>query len=317
MTAPFLLVFIASLFPVTGAVIQVCFALAVFFGAEAIRRLSARNKLAASFFSKQLAFEEHYREHPPGPFLYYVFYPLLFVYWLWVPSARREFLLFKGYTLASFVILVVTLGFQYESRFPPELALKDFWPIAGGTFLVETAVVLMFLMPIVTTVVHYHLERAPGRLTALLLVGFVSVTVAMVRIERRRDPMVSYATRMRVRMRTAARPKAAEQAQAEALQVATKLLARSKEDVDRDGKVEGDILDAAQEALRSFYKDDEAEAFDLWYTRTGKSTTLVVYFEGRRNHNPIWLAMTQKGTIMHDTKQLPRGAFAAMREATQ
>jgi hypothetical protein len=315
--APFLLVFIASLFPVTGAVVQVCMALAVFFGAEAVRRLSARNKLAASFFAKPLAFEEHYQQHPPGPFLYYAFYPLLFPYWLAVSSARREFLLFKGYTVASFAILVVTLAVQFELHFPPELGLADFWGIAAWTFLVETAVVLMFLMPIVTTVVHYHLERAPGRLTALLLVGFVSVTVAMVRIERRRDPVVSYATRARVTMRTAAQPKAAEQAQAEALRAASKLLARSKEDVDRDGKVEGEILDAAQDALRSFYKDDEAEAFDLWYTRNGKSTTLVVYFEARRKQGPIWLAMTQKGTIMHDSKQLPRGAFAAMKEATQ
>jgi hypothetical protein len=175
--APFLLVFIAELFPVTGALVQVGFALSVFVAGEAVRRLAARSKLVATFLGKQLAFESYYRENRPRPFIYYVLYPFLFPYWLSVGEARREFLLFKGYTLASFILLLVSLLAQYLRAFPPELGLRSFLPIAAGTFAVETVVVLMFLMPIVTTVVHFHHERAPGRLAALLLVGFVSVCV--------------------------------------------------------------------------------------------------------------------------------------------
>jgi hypothetical protein len=315
--APFLLVFAAALFPVTGALVQVGLGLAAFFTGEALRRISARSKLLRAVLSGQLAFEEYYRAHPPRPFLYYVFYPLLVPYWAAVPSARREFLLFKGYTIASFVLLFVSLGIQYWWSFPPELGASDFAPIAAGTFLVETGVVLMFLMPIVTTVVHCHMQRWSRRLAVLLVVGLASVTVAVVRLERRRDPVVSYATRVRVDRRTAAKPVAAEQAQAHALWTAWKLLQKDKTDVDRDGKVEGEVLDAAHEALMQFYKNDEAHAFDLWYTRKGKSALLVVYFEARRSRAPIWLAMNQSGAIVNDARQLPPGAFNAMWRATQ
>jgi hypothetical protein len=315
--APFLLVFIASLFPVTGALVQVGFALAVFFAGEAARRLAVKSQVAAKILGTQLAFEAYYRKHRPYPFLYYVFYPLLFPYWLLVREARQEFWLFKGYTLASFVILLVSLAFQYEWAFPPELGLRDFLPIAGWTFLTETAVVLMFLMPIVTTVVHFHHEHAPRRLAVLLLVGFASVCVAFYRIEHRRDPIVSYATRMRVNMRTNAKPHAAAQAQTLALRAAWKVLPKEREDVESDGKVEGAVLEAAHEALATFYKKDEAQSFDLWYKRQGKSATMVVYFEARRKHDPIWLAMGPGGGATHDVKALPPRAFQAMMKATQ
>ncbi|MGH7293808.1 MAG: hypothetical protein ACRELB_02690, partial [Polyangiaceae bacterium] len=194
--APFLLVFVAAIFPVTGAVAQVGLALVAFFLGEGLRRITARSRLAGWLLASQLEFEAYYRAHPPRPFLYYVFYPLLFPYWLVVRDARSEFLLFKGYTLASLALLVASLGFQFLRSFPPELGLKDFLPIAGGTFAVETVVVLTFLMPIVTSVVHFHTIRAPRRLAALLAVGFVSVTVAVWRLELRRDPVVSFATRI-------------------------------------------------------------------------------------------------------------------------
>ncbi len=315
--APFLLVFAAALFPVTGALVQVGLGLLAFFAGEALRRVSARSRVLGYVLSSQLAFEQYYRATPPRPFLYYVFYPLLLPYWIAVPSARREFLLFKGFTVASFVLLVASLGVQYARSFPPELGPRDFAPIAAGTFAVETAVVLMFLMPLVTSVVHYHLERRPRMLAVLLAVGLASITVAVVRLERRRDPIVSYATRVRVDRRTAAQPLAAEKAQAHALWTAWKALPQGKADVDTDGKVEGAVLDAAHGALGPFYKNDEAHAFDLWYTRKGSSALLVLYFEARRRHDPIWLAMNEHGVFTRDAAQLPPGAFAAMWRATR
>jgi hypothetical protein len=315
--APFILVFAAELFPVTGALVQVGMALAAFFAAEGLRKLSGRSKLLAAAVSGQLAFETYYRSHPPRPFVYYVFYPLLFPYWLVVPEARREFLLFKGYTLASFALLLVSLAAQYLRFFPPELSIRDFLPIAGGTFVAESVVVLMLLMPLVTSVVHLHLTKAPGRLAALLLVGLASVVFAVVRVERRRDPIVSFATRLRVGLRTSAKPSAAEKAQVGALRAAWKALPKEKSDIDSDGKIEGDVLDAAHVALGTLYKDDEAHAFDLWYRRSGASATMVVYFEARDKRPPIWLAMNRAGAVIHDPKELPRGAFLAMQRATQ
>jgi hypothetical protein len=315
--APFLLVFVAAFFPVTGALVQVGIGLAAFFAGEALRRWASRSKLLRVALASQLNFEAYYREHPPRTFLYYVFYPLLAPYWLVQREARREFLLFKGYTVLSFTILVGSLALQYEKYFPPELGVRSFLPIAAGTLGAETIVVLMFLMPIVTSVVHFHTIRAPRRLGALLLVGIVSITVAVVRIEARRDPIVSYATRMRVRYRTAAKPKAAEAAQIAALRSALRAIPKDKQDVDHDGKVERSVLDAAHAALQPFYKSDEANAFDLWSTRTTKSSILILYFEAREKNDPIWLALTGNGTVTHDVRQLPRGAFDAMYRLTQ
>jgi hypothetical protein len=315
-TVPFVLVLVAALFPVTGALVQVALGLAAFFAGEALRRWSARSRLVSWAASGQLEFEAYYREHPPRPFLYYVFYPLLAPYWLFQTEARREFLLFKGYTLASFAFLVLSLVVQYLTSFPPQLGVRSFLPIAAGTFAIETAVVLMFLMPIVTSVVHYHRQREPGLLVALLLAGIVSSSFAIARLERRRDPIVSFATRQRVRMRTAAAAKPAQAAQTAALRAAWQALPKEKKDVDHDGKVEAEVLDAAHEALMPFYKNDEANAFDLWYTHNAKSWLVVLYFEARGRNDPIWLAMTSAGAVTRDAKQLPRGAFNAMYRLT-
>lgn len=315
--APFLLVFAAALFPITGALVQITLALVVYFVAEAVRDLAAKSRLTRIVLGPQLAFEAHYREHPPRPFLYYVFYPLLFPYWLAVRPARREFLLYKGYTIASFLLLVGSMAFQYYRNFPPELGARQFAPIALGTLAAEAIVVLMFLMPITTTVVHFHLGRAPRRLAALLLVGLVSISFAVIRLERRRDPIVSYATRTRVGLRTVAKPHDADKALITALRAAWAALLTAKGDVDSDGKVEGHVLDVAHEALTGFYRPDEACAFDLWYTKKGTGAMLVVYFEARRGHRPIWVAMDQSHVVTHDATKLPKGAFAAMERATQ
>ena len=315
--APFLLVFATLLFPLTGAIAQLVLALAVFFVGEAVRDLATKSRIARIVLGPQLAFEAFYREHPPRPFLYYVFYPLLFPYWLVVKPARREFLLFKGYTIVSFLLLVGSMAFQYYRNFPPELGPKQFAPIALGTLAAEAIVVLMFLMPISTTVVHFHLGHAPKRLAALLLVGLLSMSFALYRLEKRRDSIVSYATRMRVDLRTVAKPHDADKALAAALRVAWAALPAAKGDVDTDGKVEGHVLDVAHDALTGFYRPDEASAFDLWYTKKGKGAILVIYFEARRNHRPIWVAMDQTKTVTHDASKLPKGAFAAMERATQ
>lgn len=319
--APYLLVFVAALFPVKGALVQIGVALGVFIAGEAARGLAARSRVARFLLRNQLAFEAYYREHPPRPFLYYLFFPLLFPYWLWVKEARRELLLFKGYTLFTFLLLVGSLVYQYVTAFPPELGFREFWPIASYCVAAEAVVVVMMLMPMVTTVVHLHAARAPARLVLLLVAATVSLSFAAARIERRRDPIVSYATRARVRLRTAARPTPAREAQTAALRAAWKELASSKtakEDIESDGKVEGAPLAKAHDALARFYKEDEANAFDLWWSRKKNrgGSVLVVYFEARRKHGPIWLAMDADGPT-HDDSRLPRGAFLAMRKAAE
>ena len=159
-------------------------------------------------------------------------------------------------------------------------------PLALGTLGVETLVILAFLMPMATTVVHFHREAAPKRLGVLLLVALVSIGVSAYRVMKKRDPLVSYATKQRARYRTAKNPKAAREAQTRALRIAWKVLPRAREDVDTDGKVEGAPLEAMRDGLEPFYKDDETYAWDLWYTKAkvdGKpQKVLAVYFAATR-----------------------------------
>jgi hypothetical protein len=316
-TAPFMLVFVAMLFPVTGAVVQIGLALLVFVAGEAIRRSTHHWPLLQELLSTQFEFEAYYRDNPPRPFVYYVFYPLLMPYWLTARSARQEFLLYKGYTLISAGILLVSLFFQYFRSFPPELTWNDFALLAAGTLAVEAAVVLMFLMPIVTSVVHFHRLRATRRLAILLLAGTISVGFAAARLERRRDPIVSYAARVRLRLRSEARPENAIRAQTAALEAAWHALPSQLDDIGRDGKVLDEPLTAAREALSTFYKFDEANAFDLWYSNKNEQKILVLYFESHRGRAPIWLAIDPSGSTTSDEKRLPANAFRAMRRAAR
>jgi hypothetical protein len=210
---------------------------------------------------------------------------------------------------------VASLALQYVRAFPPELSFAEFAPIAAKTFLAETIVVLMFLMPIVTSVVHYHQARAFRRLSVILLAGALSSGVALARLEKSRDPIVSLATRERVRLRTAAAKVRAYDALARALGSAWKALPTAKNDIDVDGKVEGVPLEAARAELLRVYKNDETYAFDLWKTQKGKEQTLVIYFEARGKNPPIWLAMDHPGSTFGVAKRLPRGALLAMKKA--
>ena len=129
--------------------------------------------------------------------------------------------------------------------------------------------------------------------------------------------MVSFATRARVRLRAKARPEQARAAETRALTEGWKALPKEKGDVDTDGKVEGAPLDAVHDALGTFYKNDEAHAFDAWYTKKGASALIVVYFEARGTGDPIWLAIERARKVITDPARLPRGAFLAMKHATE
>ena len=315
--APQIIVVAAALFPVTGALVTIGLALGMFVGGEALRGFLTRWSILGRLLRGLFAFESYYRTHPPRPFLYYVFYPLLFPYWLWVRSARAEFWLYRGYTLGAAAILLAGAAWQYVSLWRPELDLVSFLQILGLQLVVETLFVSMALMPLATTVVHFHVKRARVRLGVLLLVALASSGFAIYRLERRRDPIVSFETRERLSMRTSANLEASRQAMLAALRAAWKVLPQERDDVEEDGKVQGEVLVAAHEALGGFYKRDEAFAFDLWLSRTKRHKLLVVYFEARRGRPPIFLALDRKGRETSDPDEMPEGALAAMKQATR
>ena len=313
-SAPFAIVLAAELFPVRGALIDVGLALFVFLLGEAPRRGAMRYRPVKFLLREALAFENYYREQKPRRFVYYVAYPLLFPYWLYNREARREFWMFRGYTLASFLILLGSLGWQFFSSWRPQLGFRDFLPAVLLSLGVETLLVLSLLMPIATTVVWYHGSFRRRRLLLILLVGALSTSYALSRVLSHRDPIVSYLTRERVRLRTAAARRSAHRALENAVEVAWRDLVKEKNKVQGDGKVEGKALDDARAALESFYKHDEAFAFDLWASPRSRPRVLVLYAQSRRKRSPIWVALKDGGEV-RKPDLLPKGAFLAMRAA--
>lgn len=313
-SAPIAIVLCAELFPVRGALVDVGLALLVFLLGEAPRRRAARSRLLKFLLREALAFESYYRERQPRPFAYYVAYPLLFPYWLYDREARREFWMFRGYTLASLAVLLGSLTFQYFSAWRPQLGLRDFLPSVLLSLAVETLLVLSLLMPIATTVVWYHGRLRRRRLVIILLVGALSTGYALSRVLSHRDPVVSYLTRERVRLRTAVARRSAHRTLQKAVEIAWRDLVKQKNAVQSDGKVEGKALADARAALESFYKRDEAFAFDLWATPRKRPQVLVLYAQSRRKRSPIWVAL-KDGAEVRKPDQLPKGAFMAMRAA--
>jgi hypothetical protein len=315
--APVGIVLAAELFPVRGALIDVGLALSVFVAGEAARKFAARSRYATLLLKEALAFESYYRARPPRRFLYYFFYPLLFPYWLTNREARREFLMFRGYTLGSLAILLLTLAWQYHRDYLPELGMRQFLPAVALSLVVETLLVLALLMPIATTVVWYHASFRRGRLVVVLLAGLVSTAAVTYRVTSRRDPVVSYFTRKRVAWRTAAARRQAHAALLEGVSAAWRDLYRERAtdgDVDQDGKVEGPPLDDARTKLRAFYKTDESFAFDLWASPKSRPRLIVLYSEARPGRAPIWVALEHGAEIRHSTA-LPKGALLAMKQA--
>jgi len=315
--APAGIVLVAELFPVRGALIDVGLALGVFVLGEYARAIAARSRVLGLVLKEALAFEGYYRERPPRSFLYYFFYPFLFPYWLSNREARREFLMFRGYTLGSFAILVLQLGWQYHRDWQPELGMKQFLPSVAIALAVETLLVLALLMPIATTVVWYHASFRHRRLVALLVTGLVASGIAGYRLSNHRDPIVSYLARKRVAWRTAAARKPAHAVLLEGVMQAWRDMYRERATgagVEGDGKVEGTPLADARVALQKFYKPDEAFAFDLWASPKSRPRMIVLYSEARSGRPPIWVAL-KDGAEVRGKNALPPNALAAMREA--
>jgi len=313
--APFGIVLIGALFPVTGTLLGIALALVVFLSAEYLRQWVTKSRLIKLLIGREMEMAMFYHLNPPRPFLYYVFYPLLFPYWLIKKDARDEFLFYRGYTGFGVVFLILTMSVNYFQHWQ-ELGFKAFLPMLGISLLTETILILSLCMPIATSVVHLHQTGRRKRLIALLLVASVSTGAAIAKIVLRRDPIVSFETRHRVRLRTAANAKGAYEAQVLGLRAALTALRKQPLAVDEDGKVEGEPLDLAHKAMQKFYKSDEVNAFDLWASPKSHPRVLVVYFEARQGKPPIWLAL-KDGVETHDAKQLPRGAFLAMKHAAE
>jgi hypothetical protein len=313
-TVPWVLVVIAELVPMTAALANMLLALFAFFFGEVVRRKVERRTWLGRLLGRQLAFEAYYREHPPKPFVYYLFYPLFFPYWLAVREARREFWLFKGYTILTLGLVATGGLYRLVFVYRPELGIRDFLAPFSLGLVVETFAVMMMVMPMTTSVVALHRTGQRARLIALLVVGMISAGASLAKIAHRHRTFPSLETRWRVGHRSAARPALAHKAMTEALKAAwTKRRAGGwgRED---DGTLEGPPLDAARAELMTFYRDDEAAAFEMWTSAKKERPALILlYSEGPRRGRPLFLAMRADGTLVDHVADVPKPARKMMR----
>lgn len=313
--APFFVFVLAGIFPVGATLVNLGLCLAVVVFTDVARSAHRRVPLLGVVLGGPLEFERYYRNHPPKPFAYYIFYPFLFPYWLAVDSARREFLLYKTINIVSIGMLVVTGVYGYFANFKPELGLKECLLVLFVTGVLEIVTVMLVLMPLATSLVKYRLSGHKRRLVVLSIVGAVSVALAIVALTKRRDPVVSWAARERVLLRTKANKPHARTAQLAATKAAWTALTKHRDDVEKDGKISGEPLESAREALKKFYKEDEAQAFDAWASH-GTTGVLVLYVEAQSKKKPvIFVAVDRAGREVRDSKKLPKGALLAMKLA--
>lgn len=311
---PAVVVLLSELVPMTAALANIALALTVFFAGEVLRKHAERRSWLGKVLRRQLAFEAFYREHPPRPFLYYLFYPLLFPYWLLVRTARQEFLLFKGYTLVT--LLFVAIGGVYRLVFVygPELGARHLvWPFAAGV-AIESLAVIMLVMPMATSVVALHRSGHRRRLVLLFVVGLASAGVASVRLATRHRAYPSLEARHRVVQRSRANPQQADHVMTTALDLAWKRRRDGGWGREADGAVTGPPLESARDALERLYRPDEAGAFELWTAdREDRQQLMVIYAPGARRRKPVFLGMKADGTLVRRMADVPKSAQRMMR----
>jgi len=316
---PFGVVILSQVVPMGAALVNMLLALTAFFFGEMLYGAAEKRPWLKRVLRRQLAFEAYYRQHPPRPFLYYVFYPLLMPYWLIKSEARREFILFKGYTIVTILIVSIVGAYRYFFVYQPELSAKPFFIAFGIGLVIETFAVMMFIMPMTTSVVALHRKRQHRRLVVLLVVGLLSAGVAAGLMAQRHRTFPSLETRQRVSLRTAVKRPVAKEAMRKALVEAWRVRRVGKRDQwerDADGTVLGAPLDAAREKLETFYRSDEAGAFELWASsRNERPPVMILFAEGRKKGNPVWLGMRADGTLVENLKEVPKAARTAMRTA--
>lgn len=315
--APFVVTLAAAAFPMTGVLVNVVVALAVFAFAEGVRSRAERSRVVRFLVRRHLAFEAYYREHPTGPFLYYILSPLLFPYWLFQAQARREVLVYRDLAGGGIAVLLITAGIDYARSWRPHLGPERFVLVWAGLVLVQTMLTLALVAPIATTIVKLHLERRLAALWILIAIAAVSAGFAVYRLERRRAPVVSWVTTERVMLRSQADPHGARATQIAALRAVWAHPEELAGSTDARGWVEEDALDRADEALEQFYKTDEAYAFTLHAVPPRAPEVLVLQCHLGWGRSNLWRAVRKDGREILSKDDLPAGVLGLQRKVTR
>jgi hypothetical protein len=304
--APFVLVATAAVLPMTEVLINIVLVAIGFLAIEALRPLAARSSVARFFLGKQQAFETYYREHPPRPFIVYVFAPLLLPYWLFNRGARRELGLYRGISSFSLVALIVFGIIDYVENWAPEIVFDKFLATMIALLFLQLVMVLGFVIPLAVTIITY---RAAGRMRALwglLGTAFAVVVICLISMTYMHNELVPAEVAMRAEARTEAAPDAALAAQDAALRVLLADLRAGTLTQDEEGWIKGDSRERARAELAGFYRHDEAAAFTLHVWPVDEPSHVLLQLHRRASKGPIWRAVDASGAPLHDPAQIPR-----------
>ena len=289
--APAMMVALGFVVPIGGIVISTGIATAIALaGSETYVRRVQGIKMLGKPLAKLGRLGEYYRQHPPKPLLYYVLYPLLFPYWLFKREARQELLAYKRVGALAVVITVITGFVDYHRNWDP-MPAKLFLRAAFANSVLGLLITMIFVMPIVTTLIGYQTRKHVKSIAALLVIGIAlggAMAVAMRRVES-----VPFQTTARLKMRIEWQPESARAVMRDALERAV----HEKRDAAEP---------KAREVLATYFRPDEARAFRL----VGGDGVALLFAKVKKGRY-AWVARTKTGWIT-TAAELPEGARIAL-----
>ena len=234
----------------------------------------------------------YYEAAPPKPVFYYILYLALFPYWLLVKRARAEAALYRGFIAIAFVIVTISTISDYVRKWSP-LPFGAFVGTGLVSLLLQMAVTLAIVLPIVTTAVLLAQRGYKKTLRAVLVLGVLAIVAAIV-IAAQRDA-APFDVRTRIEARLAQDKKKSFQAFTEGLNGAYLSLRDHPGDLER-------ALDAAQRATHVFFRHDEARALKLW-----SGDGILMLYTPLASGKYMWLARDVK-RLLTTRDQLPDAA---------
>ena len=319
---PILLVPFAGIFPLTGVLVTSTLATVVAVaGGERWRARVGGLRVIGRPLANLASLGDFYREHPPKPLVYYVFYPVLIPYWLIAPVARREFLLYRKLNAIAVVILVALAAHDYLVNYRPEIPFSFFIAEWIAMFLLQLVVTFVMVTPIVTTIVTLQHRGKRRTLVALgvCLALFAGLGVAIAHRMRGHDARLT--ARIHARVKAASRAfhdcrvehpdskhcgesDGALMAVAHGLDAAWKRLGTSPTTADIDA-----ALDVAHADLEAYFKPDEANAFEMFFD----GNVLILYVDFGRRERTLWAGRDRHHLLVR-IDQLPADAHLVVHD---
>lgn len=287
------LLFFALIVPITPVIVNLAITIAVLFFFESLRSRFDRASLVRRVLRRHIGIVEHYREHPPRPFPYYLLFPIVAPLWLFSAKGRKELKLYRLFVVANVVLLLALKYLEYRTLWAPELSFRRFAIATAVTLFFQIALVFAFVVPTTVAVLDARMRKR-SRDLVWFAVAF-SLTAGLTLFAWTRRPsgsMVPVPVCARMRERTAADEARALEVREAAIAVADDRLGEGTATRRRNGvEISGPPLDAAREELQEFYRADETECFRLFTAPDPELGDLVVLrADGKRTRGPIWVA---------------------------